>query len=224
MQKIAEERRTLGQLVYSSVRQAILTGELKSGELLREADLAARLGVSKTPVREALRKLEREALARSVAHRGVVVAGLESHDIRDIFEMRVALEPLAARLAAERITDAEASALRALLDDMRVAARRKDRERLRGLNVEFHARLHALSGNKRLERTLGELQEYIHTTRTVEWTVPGGFDRNHELHVVIGEAVVGRRPDEAEARMREHISRALELLVERHRTLAAKRR
>jgi DNA-binding GntR family transcriptional regulator len=212
IENVARQHQTLRELAYTSVRHAILTGELRPGDLLREQDLAGRLGVSKTPVREALRQLEREGLAASAPHRGVVVVGLSLREVREIYEMRSALEPLAAFLAAGRVTEAGAARLREDLERMVGAAEVKNHEALRLLNVRFHATLYDLCGNARLRSTLVDLQDYVETTRTVEWSVPGGFEKNHEQHVAIGEAVLRRRPEEAEVQMREHIRRGLELL------------
>jgi DNA-binding GntR family transcriptional regulator len=213
IENVARQYQTLRELAYASVRHAILTGEFAPGELLREHDLAGRLGVSKTPVREALRQLEREGLAVSAPHKGVVAVGLSQREVYEIYEMRSALEPLAASLAAARLTDAGAARLRESLAPMNAAAEAKDHDALRVLNVRFHATLYDLAGNARLRRTLLDLQDYVETTRTVEWSVPGGFERNHEQHVAIGEAVLARRAETAEALMRDHLHRGLELLA-----------
>ena len=212
IENIARQYQTLRELVCASVRRAILAGELPPGQVLRERDLATRLGASKTPVREALRQLEREGLARSVPHKGVVVVGLSSREVKEIYEMRAAPESLAARLAAERMTQVEETCLRELLDQMAAAAAAKDQNALHLLNVRFHSILYDLCGNARLRRTLLDVQEYVHITRTVEWSVPSGFESNHEQHDAIGRAVLQRRPAHAEAHMREHIWRGVELL------------
>jgi DNA-binding GntR family transcriptional regulator len=213
IQNVTGQYQTLRELAYTSVRHAILSGQFRPGDVLREQNLAGKLGVSKTPVREALRELEREGLATSTPHRGVVVVGLSPAAVREIYEMRGALEPLAASLAADRLTEEGAARVRDDLRQMAGAAEARDHEALRLLNVRFHTTLYELCGNARLRRTLLDLQDHVETIRTVEWSVPGGFEKNHEQHVAIGQAVLGRRPDEAGALMRDHLLRGLELLA-----------
>lgn len=123
-------------IVCAMLRELIISGELSASQPLRQRDLAARFGVSQTPVREALRRLESEGLVVNDPHRGATVAESRNGIIQDNSLIRAALEPLGARLAALAITDEQIARLRALNDEM--VAHQDDREHYGVLNREFH--------------------------------------------------------------------------------------
>src|SRR5690606_12292208 len=116
----------LRELVFEVLREAIITGKLRPGERLMEVQLAEELGVSRTPVREAIRKLELEGLVLMIPRRGAYVAEISMKDIADVFEIRAALEGLAAQLAAERCTPEEIENLERSLVQINVSAERGD--------------------------------------------------------------------------------------------------
>jgi DNA-binding GntR family transcriptional regulator len=124
-------------IVCAMLRELIISGELSAAEPLRQRDLAARFGVSQTPVREALRRLESEGLVVNDPHRGATVAASRNGIVQDNSQIRAALEPLGARLAAVAITEEQIAALRRLNDEM-LALEPDDNERYGELNRQFH--------------------------------------------------------------------------------------
>src|SRR5256714_5267481 len=136
--------------VYSALRERILSGDLPRGTKLRQASLAEQLGVSRTPLREALRRLATEGLVEFLPNRGATGSKLDFGDMRDAWSARVALEPGAARLAAERCDDGAISAMRdAVAEQRRVG---DDRDASFAANRRFHLALAAASGNPHLTR------------------------------------------------------------------------
>lgn len=127
--------------VTAAIRQLIAEGEFKPGDQLKQRDLAARLGVSVTPIREALRRVESEGLVEFYAHTGVTVVRVESGPTLENLEIRAALEPLAARLATPHMDEAAIRELRDLNEEMR-ACGAKDLDRLSKLNRKFHLRIY----------------------------------------------------------------------------------
>jgi len=136
-------------------------GVLKPGEWLKENDLADELLVSRTPVREAIRKLEQEGYVVTVPRRGAYVASVSIRDINEIFEIRAALEALACELAAERITDEEQERLERLLVGIGRAIEEHDMERIVRTDIEFHELLYQAARNERLLIIIGNLREQL---------------------------------------------------------------
>ena len=151
----------LREIVCEVLRDAIRSGILKPGEWLKENDLADELLVSRTPVREAIRKLEQEGYVVTVPRRGAYVASVSIRDINEIFEIRAALEALACELAAERITEDEQERLERLLVAIGRAIEEHDMERIVRTDIEFHELLYQAARNERLLTIIGNLREQI---------------------------------------------------------------
>jgi Transcriptional regulators len=157
---------TTADAVYSTLRHCIVLGDLAPGERLLSDGLASRLGVSRTPVREALRKLEAEGLVAASPRLGLVVREISEQDLAEIFAIREALEATAARLAAENAAPSELADLRALLEDMETVCRRGELETLRDLTAEFHLYVCRAGHNGRLLRMLKDLQDQVRHLKT----------------------------------------------------------
>ena len=142
--------RPLRDLVFEALRDAIIRGILKPGERLMEVQLAEELGVSRTPVREAIRKLELEDLVVMIPRKGAYVSGISLKDIADVFEVRAAVEALAAGLAAERITDEELEELERILVKKAEIIDANDLDRLVEIDISFHESLYHASRNAKL--------------------------------------------------------------------------
>jgi DNA-binding GntR family transcriptional regulator len=175
---------TKSDLAYTHLRELILSGELPPGAVLPQAALAQTIGISTTPLREALRRLKQEGLVDLDAHRDARVRPLDATEARDLLEMRGSLDPLAASLAAQRRTDADLAAIRAALDGLDALSTRPSVPQLES-HHRFHAAIHRASHNRLLVDTLDGL--WVKTDRY----------RRHGLEA-------GRSDEEREARAVEH--------------------
>ena len=159
----------LRDVVFNTLRQAILTGEFTPGERLMEIALAERLGVSRTPVREAIRKLELEGLVVMIPRKGAEVAKITEKDLRNVLEVRCALEELSASLAGERITEEEKKELKKSLEEFEEAVASKELSMIVDKDVEFHDIIFKTTKNERLIQILNNLREQIYRYR-IEYT------------------------------------------------------
>jgi DNA-binding GntR family transcriptional regulator len=188
--------------VYLELRQRILGAALAPGAALNQEQLAAELGVSTTPLREALRRLESEGLVMLLAHREAIVAPLDPLELAAVYEVREDLDPLAAALAAERHTEAEATAIRRAL----ARAGKPGREDRMSVNRRYHASIYGACHNPVLVETLDGLWD-----RSDRYRRAVGFMATEpaiqDEHVAIAEAVLARRADESADLMRSHIRR-----------------
>lgn len=198
----------LRELVFESIREAIISGQLRSGERLMEIQLAEEMGVSRTPVREAIRKLELEGLVAMIPRKGAYVAGLSLKDIIDVFEIRGALEGLAAELAAERITSEELEELERYLVKIADDIDKGDLERVVATDTDFHSILYQASRNQRLSQIINNLREQIQRFRTTSLSYPGRMKIALEEHRKIVEAISARDGELASKLAHEHIENA----------------
>lgn len=198
----------LRELVFESLREAIISGQLRSGERLMEIQLAEEMGVSRTPVREAIRKLELEGLVAMIPRKGAYVAGLSLKDIVDVFEIRGALEGLAAELAAERITEEELEQLERYLVKISDDIENGDLERVVASDTDFHSILYQASRNQRLSQIISNLREQIQRFRATSLSYPGRMKIALEEHRKIVEAISTRDGELACKLAQEHIENA----------------
>lgn len=197
------------EVVYAAVRDDILAGRWSGGDRLREEDLAADAGVSRTPVREALRRLAAEGLVRYERNRGATVQSWSVHDLDEIFGLRSVLEPWAARLAAEAgRVDVDALADLADRMDKTVTGRGVDVDRLTELNNRFHAMVLAGSGNGRLGGVVTGIVQVPLVWRTFSRYSGDALRRSLTHHHEIVDALRARDGDWAEAVMRSHVRAA----------------
>lgn len=155
----------LRDVVFNTLREAILQGELIPGERLMEKQLAERLGVSRTPIREAIRKLELEGLIIMVPRKGAEVAKITEKDIKDVLEVRAVLEALAVKLACEKMDEEGIEELEKLKDEFAEAARNKEVEVLIKKDVEFHDAIFNSTDNEKLIQIINNLREQIYRFR-----------------------------------------------------------
>jgi DNA-binding GntR family transcriptional regulator len=194
--------------VFKELENAILTGTLVPGDALIESHLSQELGVSRTPVREAIRQLELEGLVKSIPNRGAVVVGISERDIEDIYTIRTRIEGLAARWAAQNITDEEAEALKNIIDLQEFYLEKGDVLQIWHLDSRFHELLNESCRSNLLRHTLSSFHNYIQRARRISFE---NVDRAHESvaeHKKIVSAVVGGDADAAERLTIEHIINA----------------
>jgi DNA-binding GntR family transcriptional regulator len=206
-------RSNLREQIKDVILQRIVAGEYSPGERLVETRIAQELGVSQAPVREALRDLEQLGCVVHEPFRGCSVRAFSAEELLEAFPVRAALEALAARLAAERISEDELLDLAELLERMRAAAQRGDAHDQSQANASFHATIVRAARNPTLERQWSFLEPFSRTYLTVSQP---GLDllALSERHVPILEALRVRDGEAAAAAMHQHLMDAAELLKE----------
>jgi DNA-binding GntR family transcriptional regulator len=210
---LGRERATLTDRAADALRRAIVDGRLLAGELYSVARLADRLGVSRTPVREALLLLERQGMVRFERNRGVRVLKTSAHDLDEVFQLRLLLEVPAARRAAELVGERELSALEAELDAMRAQVRPADEAAFMAHDQRFHELLLSAAGNRRLVGIVAGLRAHVRFQGAS--TVGRGRDLRAILdeHVRILDALRAGDPDAVAEAMRAHLAHTRELLL-----------
>jgi DNA-binding GntR family transcriptional regulator len=199
--------------VELALAQWILTGELSAGQKLTEQEVAARLGVSRGPVREALRALAEAGLLQIEPNRGAFVRKVDLNEAIEIHDIYSALEELAARSAARSLTGAQVKELKELIEAMDVAAEAEDLDRYYTLNLSFHQRLVEVSGNRRLLSIYSRLLNELHLFRRFGMMQRGQMQRsNHEHHQILEKLAIGNPEGSAEA-MRRHTSERRQMLA-----------
>ncbi len=205
MKMNVDEYLPLRDVVFNTLRQAILTGDFLPGERLMEITLAKRLGVSRTPVREAIRKLELEGLVVMIPRKGAAVARITVSDLKDVLEVRCHLEEFAASIACDRITEEEKAQLTVALKAFEQAIEDKDLRLIAQRDVEFHDVIFRATKNKRLLQIINNLREQIYRYR-IEYIKDFGY---HETlvkeHKEILDAIFSGNKEAAEKIMRTHI-------------------
>ena len=196
------------ELLFNHLRHLIITGDLETGQKLIEEDLAEQFKVSRTPVREAIRKLEIEGLVRYQSRRGVVVTGFSPQDIDEIYATREVLEGLAARLAAKHGTDEEIGELGRLLSQINEASAARNFERAAHIHTQFDELLYRMGRNRRLVGILTQYAEYIEHGKMVSLTRSGRAEEIRDEHTAMFDAIAGRDPDAAEQAARLHVANA----------------
>ncbi len=203
----------LREVVYETLRDAIRSGSLPPGERLMEIQLAEELGVSRTPVREAIRKLELERFVVMLPRRGTYVANLSLKDINEVFEIRAALDGLAAGLAAERITEEELEQMERLLVEIADHIEQRDNQKIVETDEAFHDILYRASRNERLVGIIYNLREQFTRFRSVSINYPGRLQNTLEEHRQVVEAIAQRNVEVAQQKAREHIENAEQTLL-----------
>lgn len=203
----------LREVVCETLRDAIRKGILKPGERLMEIQLAEELGVSRTPVREAIRKLELEGYVIMMPRRGTYVANLSIRDVNEVFEIRTSLDSLASGLAAERITDEELERLQRLLVRISEYVETNDMEKIVETDTEFHDLLYQASRNTRLVGIIFNLREQLTRFRTTSMAFPGRLAATLEEHRHIVEAIAQGDVKEAQAAAEYHMEKSEQTLL-----------
>ena len=212
LQSNMDEFLPLRDVVFNTLRQAILTGELKPGERLMEIHLADRLGVSRTPIREALRRLEQERLIRD-SGKGSVVLGITLEDLEDIMDIRLRCEGLAAFYAAKNRTEADAKRLQQLCDLQDFYFEKGDFDHLRQIDDEFHESIYEISGRTVLMDTLRPLHRK--TQRYRRNSLASRRQKSIDEHKAIGHAICDGNAELAQQLVSQHIANAKITMIER---------
>ena len=192
---------------YSVVREGIFSGRFAPGTRITEQEIVDLSGVSRTPVREALRRLQMHGLVEVQPNLGAVVPSWSKEDAEEIFELRAVLECCAARLASERASAAQLDTMRnvatAQLEE--TLCKNPDLDKIAELNSAFHFELYAASGNRRLHDVLVSLIEPTLVLRTFQYYAPEALVRSSQQHLEILDMLESQDADAAEAVMRTHV-------------------
>lgn len=198
---------SLADQVFERLESEILSGKYQRGEILTEMKLCADMGVSRTPIREAIRRLEQEHLIE-YSPKGVVVVGVAEQDLRDIYDIRLALEGLAAARAAENITEEGLTALREALELQEFYVSKKDAERIRSTDNLFHSLLYRSTGSTAYDDTLALLHRKTQKFRKASVENSSRAEASVKEHRAVYEAIAAHDPETAAAAMQTHVANA----------------
>ena len=203
----------VAERVYLGLKRAIATGEITAGERLREIDLAARYGVSRTPVREALKKLQAEGLVTDMPGRGLAATKPTAEEIMDAYLMREVLEGLAARLAAERAVDTDRTRLAVIMRQIQMAIAAEDTQRAIALSNEFDRALFQATRSRRLSDMIEAARAAQGRLLRLSLQYPGRLAETAEERAEILQAIQDGNPEAAEGATRKHLRRARETRI-----------
>ena len=201
--------------VFQKIREDILTGVYKEHDELREVSIGEELGVSRTPVREALRQLELEGLVTIVPNKGAYVTGITPQDVHDIYKIRALLEGLCARWATEHITGRQIEELEEIILLSEFHLRKKSAEQaeqVSELDGKFHKVLYEASNSRILEHVLSDFHKYVQMARMMSVGAKDRAERSIEEHRDILKAIKDKDPDKAEWLANQHIMKVMENL------------
>ncbi len=207
MQRYSEnkEKQSLTSKVFRHIRDGIIEGHYKSGDYLVETRLAEELGVSRTPIREALKQLELEDLAESIPNRGVIVKGVSEEDVADIYAIRLLLEGQAGYWAAMRISPSQLDELGEIIELMDLYTRKDNIQNLARLDTQFHEVIYEACKSRTLEHILVSLHQNVQRARETSLMGKERRPKSLEEHREIYEAILARDADRAKICMENHV-------------------
>ena len=204
----------LRDVVFNTLRQAILRGELKPGERLMEIQLANKLGVSRTPIREAIRKLELEGLVLMIPRKGAEVAEITEKSLRDVLEVRRALEELSVQLACEKITKEEIRELERVAKEFQQVVKSSDITEIAEVDVRFHDIIYTATDNQKLIQLLNNLREQMYRYRVEYLKRDGVFPQLIAEHEAIIRHIEKNEIEKATEVMCRHIDNQVEAVID----------
>ncbi|SFI47816.1 DNA-binding transcriptional regulator, GntR family [Bosea sp. OK403] len=196
---------SLTSIIRHELEQMIERGELSAGERLNENALAAKLGVSRGPIREACRGLEQSGLVNVIVNRGVFIRALDGREAAELYEIRAALYGLAGRLLAPIVTDQQIAILTGYVEEMDAAMAAGDLNSFYPGNLRFHEAIVEFGGNTRLAAECAAIHREMHLLRRRTLDMPGRMATSNDEHRAILERIAARDPIGAEAALEEHV-------------------
>ena len=203
----------LSKKVYRILKSGIIDGTLKSGTKLLEVKIAEQMGISRTPIREALRELAAKGFVKMVPNQGIIVSSDSIEDIREVIQIRGVLEGLAARLAATLMTKEQLDQLEILLRKMEIFARKNNPMDFGDVDAEFHNIIVNSSGNHRLMQMRKNITEQAHRYRIKSLHVFGRLTRSTEEHQKMYDALKKKDSEKADKACQEHIENTLKNIL-----------
>lgn len=198
--------KSLGDYVHQALKRLILDGKYRAGERLRESDVTAELKVSRTPVREAFRRLQSEGLLKFEPHRGAVVAELDRQEVAELYAMRQHMEGFAARCAAQHATESEIAAMEYILEQTRII--NGEIHQFNQINWELHYAIYTAAHNRFLIRAFEALSDSMSLLQGARYIPPGRPGVLYEEHRKIVDAIKRRDPDAADMAAQNHVRNA----------------
>lgn len=202
--------KSLTSMIFEKIREDILIGKYTSGEKIVEAKLADEFGVSRTPVREALKQLELDGLVDNIPNRGVIVKGISNQDVEDIYTIRIAIEGIAVKWAIERMAESDLQKMKEIFELMEFYTFKNDLDKIAELNTKFHETIYNATQSRYLEHVLRDFQYFMKTTRYKSLRSPGRMESTLEEHREILEAFIERDPDRAANAILKHVNNSRE--------------
>lgn len=202
---MVDDKHSLGSRVFHTIRENILSGKYAPNEELKEKTIGEELGVSRTPVREALRQLELEGLVSIIPNKGAYVVGISRKDMQDIYEIRCRLEGLCARWAAEHITKEQLDELEEIVFRADFHAKKGNAEHLVELDNQFHETLYKAADSKELQRVLSDFHHYLQRVRKITLMDTNRAVESNKEHMMIVEALKEHDAEKAEKLASRHI-------------------
>ena len=197
---------SLTEEIENIIRERILKGEYSIGERIKENQVAEELKVSRTPIREAFKQLEKEGLMKSIPNRGSFALGFTRQDIQDIYAVRAAVEALAVKWAASRISDEELRVMQETFDLMEFYTKKKGNRKIMELNRTFHETIYNATGSRFLSQILRSYEDYVEQTRKVTVYCDDNLDQILKEHGEILEALKNRDQRKALEKTSIHLS------------------
>ena len=212
--QVFQERKPLGQHVFDNLKQAIIRGKIAPGEWLVESHIAGMLGISRTPVREAIHKLERERLIERQPRGGFTVLGLNRDDIEETFGIRSVLEGYAASLATIKHQPSELRVLERKIEEFHRSLNKRQMDVLPQINTEFHELLYDLSKSPRLVHMINGLRDQIYRFRQIILKDESLANVSNEDHIQMLKFMRKRDAEKVERLVREHILRGRDVVLQ----------
>ena len=208
----AIKKKTLHEEIADNLREMIMSGELREGDKIKENELCELMGISKTPLREALRVLSAEGLIRLIPNRGSFVTTPTFEEIKEMFDVMSVLEGVCARTAAEKMNSADLKKLEQLHNKLETQYKRRDQKEYIHLNNSYHALVQEMAGNKTLNQIVNGLRQKILLYRFQSLNLPGRFEKSIQEHRQLLAAFRKKDPEKAEMLMKSHLKKQCEAL------------
>jgi len=209
-----DEPKLLSQDIAESIKTAIIKGKFKPGEKISEGDLAESMGISRTPLREAFRKLENEGFIQIIPRKGAVVADIDAEEAINLYEIKSTLEGLAARLAASKMKEKAIGKLEKVNEELKELIDKNDLESFYRVHTRFHEGFVKLCGNKRLIQIISNLNDHFNRFGIISLTLPGQFEKAIEQHAEIIEAFKSGDQNLVEQKVKTNVMTGGRVLVD----------
>ena len=209
-----DEPKLLSEDIADSIKTAIIKGKFKPGEKISEGELAESMGISRTPLREAFRKLENEGFIQIIPRKGAVVTGIDAEEAINLYEIKSTLEGLAARLAANKMKDKDIGKLEKINDELKELIDKNDLESFYRVHTRFHEGFVKLCGNKRLIQMISNLNDHFNRFGIISLTLPGQFENAIWQHTQIIEAFKSGDQNLVEEKVKTNVMTGGRVLVD----------